>query len=119
MSIDDAAPRRPPGQNGDASLAEPLLINRNNNINSNSSNGNNSNNQNNNSGSNPRSLNSSRTQTKLVNFLYITCMCAIGFTSNLLVSLIAPFMPRHCAELNIDVVWVGIIFAVFPFAILT
>ena len=55
---------------------------------------------------------------RLVDGLYIACMCGVAFTSNLLCSLIAPFLPNKFAALNIDVVWVGIVFAVFPCAIL-
>jgi len=55
---------------------------------------------------------------KLLSSLYLIALCSVGFTSNVLVSLVAPILPNKFMELDIPVVWVGLVFSMYPIAIL-
>ncbi|CAD7968412.1 unnamed protein product [Amoebophrya sp. A120] len=57
-------------------------------------------------------------QKRLLDFLYLLSMCLVGLTSNIVCSLIAPILPAEYAKLNIDVTWVGSVFAVYSVAVL-
>lgn len=45
-------------------------------------------------------------------------MLGVSFTSNLIVSLVAPILPWHLGEIGVSQIWCGIMFAMFPFATL-
>lgn len=45
-------------------------------------------------------------------------MLGVSFTSNLIVSLVAPILPWHLQEIGVSQIWCGVMFAMFPFATL-
>jgi len=48
----------------------------------------------------------------------LTALCGVAFTSNVIISLIAPILPPHFEMLGISQIWCGVMFSCFPTAML-
>jgi len=50
--------------------------------------------------------------------LAVVAMCLIAFLSNMTISMLAPFLPQHIRNLDLDERWSGIVFSFYPIAVI-
>lgn len=48
----------------------------------------------------------------------LAVLCGVAFTSNVIISLIAPILPQHYERIGVSQIWCGIMFSAFPVAML-